>query len=66
MKRLINIIKKRLKIRNLKFIDKIQSNKNLNCFITETFEIALSKARESDEKLQKGKVLMVGKDQPSP
>ncbi len=37
------------------FIDKIQSNKNLNCFITETFEIAITKAKESDVKLQKGK-----------
>ena len=36
------------------FIDKIKSNQDLNCFITKTFEVAIDKAKFSDEKLQKG------------
>jgi|TARA_B100000287_G_scaffold394059_1_gene407816 aspartyl-tRNA(Asn)/glutamyl-tRNA(Gln) amidotransferase subunit A len=36
------------------FIDKIQKNKDLNCFITQTFETAIKKAKKSDEKFLKG------------
>ena len=35
------------------FIEKIQKNNELNCFITKTFEIALKKAAESDERILK-------------
>ena len=35
------------------FIKKIESNKKLNCFITNTFDIALEMAKKSDVKIQK-------------
>ena len=35
------------------FIEKIQKNNELNCFITKTFEIALKKAAESDQRILK-------------
>ena len=36
------------------FIKQIEEKKGLNCFITNTFDIALKMAKESDEKIQKG------------
>ena len=33
------------------FIDKIIQKKNLNCFITETFDVAIKMAKRSDEKI---------------
>ena len=36
------------------FIKQIEEKKELNCFITNTFDIALKMAKESDEKIQKG------------
>ncbi len=34
------------------FIDKISKNRNLNCFITETFDKAISMAKNSDKKIR--------------
>lgn len=36
------------------FIKKIEENRNLNAFITETFENALNQAKESDKKIMSG------------
>ena len=37
------------------FFEKISSHKNLNCFITETFDQALRMSKKSDEKYNSGK-----------
>ncbi|MBS91491.1 MAG: Asp-tRNA(Asn)/Glu-tRNA(Gln) amidotransferase GatCAB subunit A [Rickettsiales bacterium] len=51
-----NILKKRFSSVELTkyFIGKIEDNKNINCYITETPEIALNMAKKSDEKISKG------------
>ena len=36
------------------FIEQIENKNNLNCFITNTFELALKMAERSDEKIAKG------------
>jgi aspartyl-tRNA(Asn)/glutamyl-tRNA(Gln) amidotransferase subunit A len=39
------------------FIEKISENKNLNCFITETFDQAIKMAKKSDNKISSGERL---------
>mgnify|MGYP001216787424 CR=1 FL=1 len=36
------------------FIQEIERNKNLNCYITQTFDLALKMAKLSDKKIQYG------------
>ena len=36
------------------YIQNIEKNRHLNCFITETFDIALNQAKEADKNIAKG------------
>jgi aspartyl-tRNA(Asn)/glutamyl-tRNA(Gln) amidotransferase subunit A len=38
------------------YIKNIEKNRHLNCFITETFDIALNQAKEADKNIAKGKI----------
>ncbi len=38
------------------YINNIEKNRNLNSFITETFDLAISQAKKSDENIQNGKM----------
>lgn len=38
------------------YIKNIEKNRNLNCFITETFEHAINQAKEADKNIQLGKI----------
>jgi len=38
------------------YIQNIEKNRHLNCFITETFDIALNQAKEADKNIAKGEI----------